>query len=32
MPKNLDEYYIWIDSQLDFEEKRGKRIKEYCAQ
>ena len=31
MPQNLDEYYIWIDSQLDFVEKRGKRIKDYCA-
>lgn len=30
MPKNLDEYYSWIDSQLDFVEKRAKRIKDYC--
>ena len=30
MPKDLDEYYKWINSQLDFVEKRGKRIKEYC--
>ena len=30
MPKNLDEYYKWIDSQLDFVTKRGKRIEEYC--
>lgn len=30
MPKNLDEYYKWIDSQLDFVAKRGKRIEEYC--
>lgn len=31
MPKDLDEYYSWIGSQLDFVEKRGKRINEYCA-
>ena len=31
MPKDLDEYYMWINSQLDFVEKRGIRIKEYCA-
>lgn len=31
MPKDLDEYYKWINSQLDFVEKRGKRIKDYCA-
>ena len=30
MPKVLDEYYKWINSQIDFVEKRGKRIKEYC--
>lgn len=30
MPKNLDEYYKWIDSQLDFVAKRGKRIDDYC--
>lgn len=30
MPKNLVEYNRWIDSQLDFVAKRGKRIKEYC--
>ena len=30
MPKNLDEYYKWIDSQLDFVAKRGKRIEDYC--
>ena len=30
MPKNLDEYYQWIDSQLDFVSKRGKRIQDYC--
>lgn len=30
MPKDLDEYKKWIHSQLDFVDKRGKRIKEYC--
>ena len=30
MPKDLDEYDMWINSQLDFVKKRGKRIKEYC--
>lgn len=30
MPQNMDEYYKWINSQLDFVEKRGKRIMEYC--
>ena len=30
MPKDIDEYYRWIQSQLDFVEKRGKRIKDYC--
>ena len=30
MPKNLDEYYKWIDTQLDFVAKRGKRIEDYC--
>ena len=30
MPKDLDEYNKWIHSQLDFVEKRGKRIKKYC--
>lgn len=29
MPKNLDEYYKWIDSQLEFVAKRGKRIEKY---
>ncbi len=32
MPKNMEEYLMWIESQLDFVEKRGKRIKEYCEQ
>ena len=30
MPKNLDEYYEWINTQLDFVAKRGERIAEYC--
>ena len=30
MPKSLEEYYKWIQTQLDFVDKRGKRIKEYC--
>lgn len=30
MPKDLDEYKMWINSQIDFVEKRGNRIKEYC--
>ena len=29
MPKNMDEYYRWIDTQLDFVAKRGKRIEKY---
>lgn len=30
MPKDMDEYKKWIQSQLDFVEKRSKRIKDYC--
>ena len=30
MPKNLAEYDIWINSQLDFVAKRGQRISDYC--
>ncbi len=30
MPKTIDEYFKWIDSQLNFVEKRNKRIKDYC--
>lgn len=30
MPRNVDEYLSWIDSQLDFVEKRAKRIANYC--
>ena len=29
-PKNVDEYLKWIDSNLDFVEKRNKRIENYC--
>lgn len=29
MPKTLDEYRMWIDSQIDFVTKRGRRIGEY---
>jgi len=29
MPKTLDEYQMWIDSQIDFVTKRGRRIEEY---
>ena len=29
MPKTLDEYRMWIDSQIDFVTKRGRRIDEY---
>lgn len=30
MPKTLDEYLKWIDLQVEFVEKRGKRIAEYA--
>lgn len=30
MPKDMDEYQKWIQSQLDFVAKRGKRIADYC--
>ena len=30
MPKNMEEYLHWIDTQLEFVSKRGKRIAEYC--
>ena len=30
MPKTLDEYLKWIDIQVEFVEKRGKRIAEYA--
>ena len=29
MPKNMEEYYKWIESQIDFVTKRGIRIEEY---
>jgi hypothetical protein len=29
MPKTLEEYRMWIDSQIDFVTKRGRRIEEY---
>ena len=29
MPKNMEEYYKWIESQIDFVTKRGRRIEEY---
>ena len=29
MPKTLDEYHKWIDFQIDFVTKRGRRIEEY---
>lgn len=30
MPKNIDEYKYWIDTQLDFVTRRGQRIADYC--
>lgn len=30
MPRNLDEYYHWIQTQLDFVHQRGQRIYDYC--
>lgn len=30
MPKNMEEYEIWINSQLDFVSKRAQRIADYC--
>lgn len=30
MPKDMGEYQKWIQSQLEFVAKRGKRIAEYC--
>lgn len=30
MPKNLEEYNDWINTQLDFVKKRGQRIADYC--
>jgi len=30
MPINLEDYYKWINSQIDFVAKRGERIAKYC--
>lgn len=30
MPKNMEEYEIWINSQLNFVSKRAQRIADYC--
>lgn len=30
MPKDMKEYLMWIDSQLDFVAKRNKRIHDFC--
>lgn len=30
MPESVEEYKRWIDTELEFVEKRSKRIKEYC--
>ena len=30
MPKSVEEYLQWIDSQLEFVKKRAARISEYC--
>lgn len=30
MPHDINEYYCWIDSQIDFVTKRGSRIAAYC--
>ena len=30
MPHNMNEYMQWIDAQLDFVEKRGQKIAQYC--
>ena len=30
MPESVGAYKDWIDKELDFVEKRSKRIKEYC--
>lgn len=30
MPETVELYKDWIDKELDFVEKRGKRIEEYC--
>ena len=30
IPKTLDSYLAWVDSQIEFATNRNKRIKEYC--
>lgn len=30
LPMNLEDYRAWIDTQMDFTERRNQRIKEYC--
>jgi len=30
MPKTLEEYHSWIAHEMDFLEKRARRIQEYC--
>lgn len=30
MPETVESYRAWIDKELDFVKKRGKRIEEYC--
>ena len=30
MPESVEEYMRWIDKELEFVEKRSKRIKEFC--
>ncbi len=30
MPETVESYKDWIKKELDFVEKRGKRIKDYC--
>ena len=30
LPKTIDDYFTFIDGELDFLKKRNQRIKEYC--
>lgn len=30
LPQDLESYLAWVNTQLEFAEKRGQRIKEYC--
>ena len=32
MPDSVESYDAWIQAELDFAAKRGKRIEEYCKQ